>query len=475
MHRGVDIGLDRVLRATGGSVARRGAELFTEVVIDGRSAKPGALFFAIKGDRFDGADFAVQAVASGAAGVVVARGRAVTLAGVEHATVVEVDDTVKALGRLGRAHREAMSGLRVVAITGSNGKTTTKEMVASILSASSGAASVLKTEGNLNNHLGVPLTLLSLQPSHRFAVVEMGMSALGEIEYLSSLAQPDVGVVVSIAPVHLEHLGSLANIARAKGEIWSGCKPGGFAVLPVDEPLLRAHAETAPRERRFTFGPRDAEPTVGWEQVTTDEQGLQMTLHLRGITSRSGVRARVPLVGAHNASNAAAAAAACLALDVGEGSILDGLASVRPAKHRLQLLPVGDRVVLDDCYNASPLSMRAALDALAATTGAGAQRIAVLGDMLELGPDSPSLHEEVGRHAAGRADTLIGVGERARAIVDAAAKAGVRAQHVAGVDDAAQAAWSASRPGDMILVKASRGMKLERVIDALVELAKGAR
>jgi UDP-N-acetylmuramoyl-tripeptide--D-alanyl-D-alanine ligase len=456
MQSGVNIGLDFVLRATGGAVVRRAAQSFGSFVIDSRAATPGALFFAIKAER-DGADFAGQAVAAGATGVVVARGRALT--GCDSATVIEVDDTVQALGRLGRAHRESMSDLRIVAITGSNGKTTTKEMVASILNAA--GASVLKTEGNLNNHLGVPLTLLGLTPAHRYAVIEMGMSALGEIEYLSSLARPDVGVVVSIAPVHLEHLGSIENIARAKGEIWSGLKDGGVAVLPADEKLLVPHVQKV--KRRFTFGPVASQPTVGYENVVTDERGLEITLHLGGRSSRT----RVSLVGAHNASNAAAAAAACLALDVGEGSILEGLANVKPAKHRLQLVPVGDRTVLDDCYNASPLSMRAALDALAATTRKGQQRIAVLGDMLELGPDSQTMHEEIGRHAKGRADLVIGVGERARALVDAAKAAGVTAQHAADTDAAASAAWSGSHAGDVILVKASRGMKLERVIDAL--------
>jgi UDP-N-acetylmuramoyl-tripeptide--D-alanyl-D-alanine ligase len=208
---------------------------------------------------------------------------------------------------------------------------------------------------------------------------------------------------------------------------------------------------------------------------STDERGLELTLHMRGITSSAGVRARISLVGAHNASNGAAAAAACLALDVGEGSILDGLAAVKPAKHRLQLVPVGDRTVLDDCYNASPLSMRAALDTLTATTPAGKKKIAVLGDMLELGPESRALHEELGRHAAAHAQLIVGVGEQARALVDAAAKQGARAQHVAGTDEAARLAWRESGPGDVILVKASRGMKLERVIDALIAQSGGAR
>lgn len=464
----IEIGLGRVLAATGGLAVARGAERFSAAVIDGRAVAPGALFFAVKGERHDGHDFAGQAVQAGAAGVVVARGRARGLRGVEGATVVEVDDPVQALGRLAQAHRAAMTDLKVVAVTGSNGKTTTKDMLASIFAAALGAASVLKTEGNLNNHLGVPLTLLRLTADHRVAVVELGMSALGEIAYLAGLARPDVGVVVSLAAVHLEHLGSLENIARAKGEIWGGLAGDGVAVLPVDEPLLEPHVAHVSEARRLTFGPRARGPAVGFEDVTADREGLAFRLCLRGVTSHTGLAARVPLVGAHHASNAAAAAAAAHALGVGAGSILDGLAQVQPGKHRGQLRRWGEVTLLDDCYNASPLSMRAALDALAAITPAGARRIAVLGDMRELGPESPRLHGEVGGYAAGRVDALVGVGDEARHLAEAARAAGVKeVVHTDDVSAAAARVRAWARPGDVVLVKASRGVKLERVIDAL--------
>ncbi len=476
MQSGIDIPLERVVSATGGAVMNAGALRFSAAVIDGRDVPKGALFFAVKGDRFDGHDFAGQAVAAGADGVVVARGRGASLQGSGAATVIEVDDPVAALGKLAHAQRQAMPECKVVAITGSNGKTTTKEMMASILVASAGADAVLKTEGNLNNHLGVPLTLLRLTASHRFAVIEMGMSALGEIAYLTQLARPDVGVVVSIAPVHLEGLGTIENIARAKGEIWQGLAEGGFAVLPVDDERLQAYVANVPAERRFTFGPRTRlQPTVGYEDVTADQKGITVRLHLKGHTSRTGALARIPMVGAHNASNAAAAAAAALALEVGEGSILEGLATAKPAKHRAQLVAVGDRTVLDDCYNASPLSMRAALDALVSTTPAGHQKIAVLGDMLELGADSPSLHRELGRYAAAHADLVIAFGALGKQIAEGAiAEAGAaRVAHTDDPREAAERAWKASKAGDVILVKASRGMKLERVIDALFQLARG--
>jgi len=469
MNGNVQIPLQRVLSATGWTLVQHGAESFAAAVIDSREVPRGALFFAVKGERHDGHEFAGQAVAAGADGVVVARGRAASLKGVASATVIEVDDTIKALGQVARAHRLAMPALKVVAITGSNGKTTTKEMLASIFAASAGPEAVLKTEGNLNNHLGVPLTLLRLTEEHRFAVVEMGMSALGEIAYLVGLAQPDVGVVVSIAPVHLETLGSIENIARAKGEIFSSVE---WAVLPVDEPLLAPHAAHVPTAGRLTFGPREKLPTVGYDDVQAGPTGLTFRLHLTGLTSRSGAKTHVPLVGAHNASNAAAAAAAARALDVGEGSILEGLSTVKPAKHRAQLVPVGDRTALDDCYNASPLSMRAALDALVSTTPAGNRKIAVLGDMLELGPDSAALHAQVGEYASTRCDGLIAIGPQSHHTAEAArARLGERVLHTDDPTDAAERAWEWSGPGDVILVKASRGMRLERVLDALAERA----
>jgi UDP-N-acetylmuramoyl-tripeptide--D-alanyl-D-alanine ligase len=449
----------RVVAATGGARLRgQDGAIFSSVTIDSRAVSPGALFFAVKGERFDGHDFVAAAVASGATGVVVERGRGTALT--IDASVIGVDDVVQALGALAAAHRAAMTDLKVVAITGSHGKTTTKEMTAAILASAAGGDAVCKTEGNLNNHLGVPLTLLRLHEGHRYAVVEMGMSGLGEIEYLTKLARPDVAVVVGIAGVHLEQLGSLENVARAKAEIFAGLGAGGVAIYPHDEALLRPHVGALPRT--MTFGPKATRATVTYEDVQPGPTGLTMRLHLTGVTSAVGVSAHVSLIGRHNASNAAAAACVALALDVGEGSILDGLATVRAAKHRAQLVQVaGGRTVLDDCYNAAPASMRAAIDALVEVTPAGAQKIAVLGDMLELGPDSDKLHAEVGAYAAARVDHLVTLGERSK-IMGASF-------HTDDPRVAADRVRAVSRAGDVILVKASRGMRLERVIDALAE------
>lgn len=472
MQPPVDIGLTRVLEATGGSLVRRGPERFQGAVIDGRAARPGTLFFAIRGPRYDGHDFAGQAVRAGAAGLVVARGRAAELTGVHTAAVIEVEDPARALGALARAHRRSMPRLKVAAITGSNGKTTTKEMLAAICAVAAPAA-VLKTEGNLNNHLGLPLTLLGLTPEHRFAVVEMGMSALGEIAYLASLAEPDVAVVVNVAPVHLEQLGSIANVARAKGELFRALGPAGRAVLPVGEPLLAAEAAQVPEARRFTFGPAALGPTVGFDRVEArGTRGLGFWLHLP--SAPAGVAAAVPLIGAHQAWNAAAAAAAAVALGMGADAILTGLAQVAPPKHRTQLLALAGRTIVDDCYNSSPLSARAALEALQTVTAPGRRRIAVLGDMLELGVESARLHAELGAYAAERVDELVAFGPLSATLAEAARArlGGAHVLHTSSPSEAARRVLQVSSAGDAVLVKASRGIELERVLGELEALAR---
>jgi UDP-N-acetylmuramoyl-tripeptide--D-alanyl-D-alanine ligase len=447
------IPITRVVEATGGTLKPRGDDpplTFESVSIDSRAIMRGALFFAIKGDRFDGHDYVQDAFNAGARGAVVRRG-------FNCPGTIEVDDTVKALGDLARAHRLSLGNLKVVAVTGSQGKTTTKEMCAAILSAHAGADAVSKTEGNLNNHLGVPLTLLRLEERHRFAVVEMGMSGVGEIAYLTELARPDVAVVVNVAPVHLQQLGSIENIARAKAEIFGSLGENGVAIVPSDEPLLLPYLEKLRKVVRFT-PPKD---------VAMDATGLSFALE--------AVEVKVPLVGKHNAINAAAAAAVARALDVPEKAIVDGLAAVKPAKHRAQLVRLSKYTILDDCYNAAPPSMRAALDALVELTPKGAQRVAVLGDMLELGNDSARFHMEIGAYAADRVDYLITIGEAARGIDEGAKKLGDHRAHVRAASFAAKHVSQVAKEGSVVLVKASRGMKLEQVIDTLVnDEANGA-
>jgi UDP-N-acetylmuramoyl-tripeptide--D-alanyl-D-alanine ligase len=353
----------------------------------------------------------------------------------------------------------------VVGVTGSNGKTTTKELLAAILETAASQDAVLATTGNLNNSLGVPLTLLRLHAGHRFAVVEMGMSAPGEIATLCGIVTPDVGVITGIAPAHLEHLGSLEAIARAKGELFAALPEGGVAIYPDDQPLLAAEAARLPAAQRRTFG-TGADATVRIAAVMLRATaGLSLDLVVGGAT----IRCDLPLPGPHNARNAAAAAAAAAALGVKPADIAAGLARGRTAAHRSTIVEVGGRHVIDDCYNANPASTRAGLEMLASLRPPGRTALAVLGDMLELGPTSAELHFEVGRDAARLGiDHVVAVGVLAQQILRGAWRGGMDPQRLAPAADPAAAArqiHERTSPDDWVLVKASRGMRLERVLE----------
>ena len=503
----IELPLERVLQATSGKLVRGGAYRFTAVTIDSRAVVPGALFVAVRGQKQDGHQFCAQAISAGAAGVLVDRGKAPRLPDAQPCAVIEVPDTHVALGQIARAHREApeIAGkLRVVGVTGSSGKTSTKELIAAILTTFAGdPAEVLKTEGNLNNHFGVPLTLLRLRPGQRFAVVEMGMSARGEIAYLTSLARPDVGVITNVGPAHLETLGSLDNIAAAKGELFSGLldgatavfcgnsehgrvqkqaifagawPTGGFAATPAARSGRLRAAVTLRDDDPVAAMVADSElvPAVRYKLVAQRPDGIDVELRCQPAASDgstlegpSRVVAQVPLLGAHQADNAALAAAAALALDVPPVIIAHGLGRVVQAKHRGQVVEVAGRHVLDDCYNANPASTAAALRTLTALRQGG-QAVAVLGDMLELGPTEDALHAEIGEVAAGCGlSHLITIGPRAQHASRAAQARGLLATHVDSPQQAAALAAAQTRAGDWILIKGSRGMALEQVLDHL--------
>lgn len=461
------IDLDELLAAMDGRLWQRGAERFVSVSVDGRTVSSGGLWFAIRGQR-DGHEFAPQAIAQGAVGVVLERARAQGRDWPPGVSVIEVDDTVRALGRLARARRRGLAALRVVGVTGSNGKTTTKEMIAAILAAQAGEESVHKTEGNFNNHLGVPLTLLGLGPEHRYAVIEMGMSARGEIAYLADLAAPDVGVVVNVAPVHLETLGSLEEVARAKGEMLAALAASGTAVYPDDDVRLAMQAEASPAVRRVRFGVRPG-TAVRLLRAQISAQGTEVTLRLpRG----ERLDVRVAAVGWHHGRNAAAAVAAAYALGADAEHIAGGLQAAHVARHRSTLAEIGGRHVLDDCYNASPLSTAAALDTLAELRRQGGGRaLAVLGDMLELGRETAALHRGVGERAARvGVDRLLTIGGHAGELIEGARRAGAPAEaamEFTNIESLTKFVLDHSQAGDWILIKASRGMKLERVLEGL--------
>jgi UDP-N-acetylmuramoyl-tripeptide--D-alanyl-D-alanine ligase len=491
--------LDRARQVMGGVLLSPAGSLagksFAGAATDNRLVTPGRLFFALKGERVDGFDFCVAAAQGGAAALVVPSARGMP-AGVGTVPVIGVADPRSALVELARAVRAEFTG-QVVGITGSNGKTTTKELVAAALQTRSRPGGplngVLKTAGNLNTDIGLPLTVLESTGEERFWVLEMAMRARREIAFLADIAIPHVGLVTNVAAAHLGRLGSLAEVARAKGEIFSGLASGGIAVLPADEPLLEAEAAHLPesRKRRFAlaeagFARRSlsaggAGPSQGPadEAVTARTGDVRVLEHVpagvRGSVLRLAVGGepvvvRLPLAGEHNARNAAAALAVVLALDLSPRQAAAAMEQVELPAHRSRMLELGGLTVLDDCYNANPASMAAALETVSRSAGSG-RSFAVLGDMLELGPEGPALHRQAGQAVArlGYAG-LVAVGPLAVDIAQGAAEGGLASDRVLTTEDPALAAdrvraWA--RPGDWVLVKASRGLALERVIAAL--------
>ncbi len=464
--------LDFACGAMGGTILSGvGGGTFAGAAADSRAVTPGRLFFALPGAQLDGFDFCGQAAAGGAAAVVVDRARGVP-PGCAGVAVIGVADPRRALGALARAVRARFRG-QVVGITGSNGKTTTKELTAAVLAT---AGPVLKTQGNLNTDVGMPLTILEATGEERFWVLEMAMRARGEIAYLVEIAAPQLAVITNVAAAHLGQLGSLAEVARAKGEIFQGLGADGIAVLPTDDSLLEAEAAHLPETRKRRFGTVAGKPTG-----TLADPGVVRILDfspsgvsgsvVRFSVGQEPLVVRLPLPGEHNARNAAAALAVALSLGIPRGPAGGALTTVELPPHRSRLLTLGGRTVLDDCYNANPASMNAALATLATSAGRSTRAFAVLGDMLELGPDAESLHVGLGREVANRGISgVVAMGLLGARIAEGALGAGMAAQQVVTTkdpDEAADvvAAWSA--PGDWVLIKASRGARLERVIEAL--------
>jgi UDP-N-acetylmuramoyl-tripeptide--D-alanyl-D-alanine ligase len=448
--------------ATGGRWIGAPPAAASGVSTDTRAISPGSAFVALRGERFDGHDFLAEAARAGAACAVVAADRAAGLP--PGLPLLAVPDTLEALGGIARFHRRRFD-VPVVGVTGSNGKTTTREMIAAILAT---RGPVLKTEGNLNNEVGVPLTLLRLGPEHQAAVIEMGMSHRGEIARLTAIAEPRVGVVTNAFPAHLEGLGSVDGVADAKGELYKGLPPDGIVVANADDPrMLRRALKSGRKVLTFAAG-RDRKADVALLDVL--EQGPEGISFLLGVGTKE-LTVRLPLVGEHNAVNAAAAAAAALALGCSDREIVRGLADVRPVGRRLRVdrLPSGVLLV-DDCYNANPASMKAALRTVRQLAGSG-RALAALGDMLELGAAEDDLHRELGRDAAAAGlSGLATFGPRSRLTHEAALAAGLDPASAFHTEDPhALAAFVRERlrPGDALLVKGSRGMKLERLVEAL--------
>ena len=466
MNRVPPFTVQDIVRATQGAlVAGDLAIPVTGVAIDSRALGVGEAFFAIHGHRLDGHAFLGEAAARGAACLIVH-----TLPDDVPANVplVLVEDTTRALGRLGAWHR-ARFAIPVVAVTGSNGKTTTKELAAGVLAT---RWAVLRPERSFNNQWGLPLTLLRLTPEHQAVVLEIGTNARGEVAALAALAAPTVGVVTTVAAVHTEFLGSLDGVREEKAGLVRALAADGVAVLNADDPRVAGMAAET-RARVVTYGRSTTAHVRAVGDAVDDERGLTLTLESGG--ERQTVT--LALAGRHNVGNALAAAAAGVALGLPLADIGRGLAGVRPIAGRCVWKQAGDVTILDDTYNASPVSVRAALETIAAHRR-GRRVIVVLGDMLELGALTDAAHREVGRQVAALpADELIGVGRAMPVAVEAARAAGLgEAWHLTTFEDTVARLLKRLTAGDLVLVKGSRGMRMERVVDALVaRLARSGR
>ncbi len=457
-----------VAAATQGTLAAGVSETeFADVSIDSRTIGAGDLFIAIRGERFDGAAYATEAIRRGAAGTVVPRGWAgVTgasgMPGGSTAVVIEVEDTTVALQSLAGVIRKE-SGTKVVAITGSAGKTTTKEVTGELLAT---RHQVIRNRGNFNNHIGLPLSLIALRERPEIAVVELGMNHAGEISTLVRIAQPDVRVWTNVGEAHLGFFSSLDAIAEAKAEVMEGATASTVMVANADDDRI------APRVQRFagrvvTFGIDRPADVRASHVVDRGIEGMAATV----TTPRGAIQIVTPLVGRGNLANLLAATAVAIEFDVPLEVIAARVKTLTPAAHRGEVLRLTTGVtVVDDSYNANPTAMRRALEVLARSTAN--RKIAVLGEMLELGDQSMALHEEVGRAAARSGiDRLVTVGGApAAAMSDAAIAAGLpraHVQHVATSDEAGNVVLSAVRGGDLVLVKGSRGVKTDRVVERL--------
>ena len=425
--------------------------------IDTRTLQPGDLFFALVGPNHDAHGFVGQAIGKGAKAVVISRGRAGDFPG--EAAILRVADTTRALQDLGAAVRRQQP-LTVVGITGSSGKTTTKEMTAAILQE---AMPTLKSTGNLNNTFGLPLCLLGVQPEHRAAVLEMGMSYPGEMARLAEIADPDVGVLINVYPVHLEHFPSVAAIADAKGELFRGMRPDAVAVFNADDPEV-SRVVAAHRGRKISFGFTEGCDVRGTDLRSTAAGGC--AFRIAGLDS--GLDAEIHFPGRHHVANALAAATAAHAAGADREAIRTGLARTRPLPMRGALLRFpGEVRVLDETYNSNPKAMERTLETL--TAAAARRKVVASGDMLELGPTEAEAHRRLGRQIADSGASLfVAVGPLSRLAAESARAAGLaQTRHFDTSSAAADFLAGALQPGDLVLVKGSRGMAMERLIEAI--------
>jgi UDP-N-acetylmuramoyl-tripeptide--D-alanyl-D-alanine ligase len=437
----------------------RGADInVLSIGTDSRSIAKGQLFVGIKGENFDGNTYAFEALKQGAAAVLVSD------ANTQASPAVIVENTRLALGELSKYWRNKFD-LPLVAVTGSNGKTTVKEMITSILSAAKGK--VLATRGNLNNDIGMPLTLLCMNENHNYAVIEMGMNHEGEIRYLTKIAQPNVALVNNAGTAHIGEVGSREAIARAKGEIFEGLTDDGIAVVSADDDFADYWKSLNKNRKIITFGLNDKADVSANYQTQNNSSAINLK------TPSGEVQFNLNVLGEHNVHNALAASAVAVALGVSNADIASGLTKFNPVKGRLNWLEgVNGAVVIDDTYNANPDSMKAAIDVLASQkTTQQSTQIFVMGDMAELGDDAPQMHAEIGAYARQKGIAqLFSFGEFSKlASTSFNGGLGKNAQHFDSLEALLDALRRGMRKDVTVLVKGSRFMKMERVVNQITK------
>lgn len=454
-----------IVHATGGSLSKTNDKnnIYSRIVIDGRTTSDNSLYVAIKGTHFDGHQFCTQAATQGAKGVVINKG-AINPSEIDSSIVdiIEVPDTQKALGSLAQTFAQdwmSNSDKHMIGITGSSGKTTTKDFLAAALSA---YAPTLKNQGSFNNETGVPLTLLELKPFHRYAVIEMAMRGLNHIAYLAQLAQPDIGVITNLGNAHIGVVGSEQAIIRGKAELFESISSSGHVILPFTEKKRLAPFITN-NQNQLTFG-TDSNADICIKQYDLTQNRLEISV------CQTLISLQLPLLGKHNAFNAAAALAAAYACGVPPETAAKGLETAQITPLRNQIITKHDRTIIADCYNANPGSMKAAVDMFSQITPLQ-KRVAILGDMLELGTDAQQEHQRLGIHLAQFPITLIAMGEHKSDMAQACIEHGGHALIADSIEQAATLALQETQPNDWILLKGSRTMKLERIIIALETLS----
>jgi UDP-N-acetylmuramoyl-tripeptide--D-alanyl-D-alanine ligase len=460
----------KLLSPIKGELLRGSREVsFAGVSTDSRAVEKGQLFFALRGETFDGHDFVKEAIKKGAVAAVVNKDWIVDLPAYTRASIIRVPDTLKALGDLAKRWRRRFD-TRVAAITGSGGKTTTKEMTCAILSLE---GLTLKNEGNFNNLIGLPLSLFRLDKSHQYAVLEMGMNRPGEIGRLTEIADPDIGLITNVGQAHIEGVGSIEGVARAKVELLDKMAPRALAILNGDDRILM-QAAAAFRKKPVTFG-QGLQNTVRAEKIRNlGRDGFSFDIQYKGRSF--SVRLRVP--GFHNVSNALAAASIALSLNLSKDQIQEGLSRFEGIKGRFKVVPLPDgSILIDDTYNSNPSSLRLALKSIKAIARQDRRVIVGLGEMLELGEETESSHVEAGEMVAqAGADWLVALGDHAPEMIRGALDKGFsrkRAIRVGDYKDMGSKILELMKPGDLVFLKASRRMGLERVAERLKKNASG--